>query len=130
MQSTWAFDFDHLIRCYNFPCALVQAFMLKEKRFCSNAYKQALTIENEKNESSYVSEASGHKKLCQWAQIGDQTRLTLSFGPKLSLAAHQPLCIFFVPNFKFHPLFQPNWGFSCPLSMALRRTLFWKKFPE
>ncbi len=30
--------FDHLIGCYT-SCALVQAIMLKEQGFCSNAYK-------------------------------------------------------------------------------------------
>jgi len=54
--------------------ALMQALTLKEQVFCSNAYKQALTTENEKSESSHTSEALG--------QTGDQTHLTLSFGPK------------------------------------------------
>jgi hypothetical protein len=54
---------DHLTCCYTYPCALMQAFTLKEQMFCSNAYKQALITENEKSESSCASEAFGHKKL-------------------------------------------------------------------
>ncbi len=73
MQTTWAFGIQppHLLPCYTYPCALMHALMLKEHVFQSNAYKQALTIENEKNESSRTSEISKHKKLCQRAQIGD-----------------------------------------------------------
>jgi hypothetical protein len=54
MQSAWAFSIQppHLLPCYTYHCALMQALMLKEQVFQSNAYKQALTIENEKNEST------------------------------------------------------------------------------
>jgi hypothetical protein len=54
---------DRLTRCYTYPCALMQALTLKEQVFCSNTYKQTLFSENEKSESSYASEACGHKKL-------------------------------------------------------------------
>jgi hypothetical protein len=64
----------------------MQALTLKEQVFFSNAYKQTLTTNNEKSESSCVSEAYEHKKLHRWAQTGDQTHLTLSFGPKSTLA--------------------------------------------
>jgi hypothetical protein len=38
-KALWLSTFDHLICCYTYPCALVQALMLKEQGFCSNGYK-------------------------------------------------------------------------------------------
>jgi hypothetical protein len=90
MQSDWAFDIrpPHLLLCYNDPYALMQGFMFKEQVFCSNAYKQTLTIKNEKSENSCMNETSGHKKMYWWAQRGDQTHLTLNFGANLNLTPH------------------------------------------
>jgi hypothetical protein len=70
-----------------------------------------------------MSEVLGDKKLCRWAQIRNQTHLTLSFGPNPSLAPCSTPLYFLTPNFKFHPLFQLNWGFLYLLSMTLQITL-------
>lgn len=78
---------------------------IQKEVFCSNVYKQALIIENEKSESSWASKAYGHKKLCRHAQTQDQIHLTLSFSPKLSLAPCSTPLYFFALNFKFYPLF-------------------------
>jgi hypothetical protein len=51
-----------------------------------------LTIKNEKSESSRTSEVFGHKN---WGQI----HLTLSFGPKSSLAPHSTPLYFFHTQF-------------------------------
>ncbi len=84
------------------------AFMFKEQVFCSNAYKQALTTENEKTKSSQANEIM-RKKICiDGHKLG--TKLTwpwVSIQNQVWLPV-QPLCIFFVPNFGFHPLFWPN----------------------
>ncbi len=49
---------NHFISCFVILilCAIVQTLTLKEQVFCSNAYKQTLTIENEKSESFQVNE--------------------------------------------------------------------------
>ncbi len=114
---------DHFTCCYTYPCVLMQALTFKEQVFCSNAYKQALSTENEKSESSHASESFGHKKLCWQVQIGDQTHLTLSFGPKSSLAPHSTPLYFFHAQFRVSSPVHPNWGFSCPLSTTLQITL-------
>jgi hypothetical protein len=64
MQSAWAFGTQppHLLLCYTHPCVIVETLTLKEQVFCSNAYKQAFTIENEKSMNSRVNEAFEHKK--------------------------------------------------------------------
>jgi hypothetical protein len=44
---------NHFTSCFAILilCAIVQTLTLKEQVFCSNGYKQALTIENEKSEA-------------------------------------------------------------------------------
>jgi hypothetical protein len=79
----------------------MQALMLQEQVFYSNAYKLALIAENEKSESSHMNEASEHKELHQRAQTRDQIHFTLSLGPKLNLAPRSSL-------------FNPFVFFSCP----------------
>ncbi len=110
MQSTWAFDIwpPHLLPYYIYPCALMQALTFKEQVFCSNAYKQALTTENEKTKSSQASEITNIKNCIDGHKLG--TKLTLPWVSIQNQVWHpvQPLCIFFVPNFGFHPLFWPN----------------------
>jgi hypothetical protein len=104
MQSAWAFNTQspHLLPSYTYPCALMQAFMFKEQVFCSNAYKQALTTKNGKSESSCANEASGHKLRTKliWPWVLVQNRVWHPI---------QPLCIFLVPSFGFHPWSSQIW---------------------
>jgi hypothetical protein len=81
---------------------------VKKKMLCSNACKQALIVENEKSESSRVNEASNHKKLCQRAQTRGPNSFDLEFWSKIEFGILFDPFVFFVPNFEFHPLFQPN----------------------
>jgi hypothetical protein len=48
----------------------MEAFTFKEQVFCSNAYKQALATENEKTESSQVSEIPSIKNCIDGQKFG------------------------------------------------------------